>query len=91
MDRNLKTSMSMNTADGAIDLMAKLAVLIVAALLFACYGIREGHSQTLGEPSAQSSPKGRPDRVAMLRRGAADGRAAATGPAHRRSPPRAPL
>jgi hypothetical protein len=84
---NPTTSRSVQaTADGAIDLMAKLAVLIVAALLFAGYGIREGRSQTLGA-SVQMPAQGKAERQAALRSSAAERRSAISTTSQRALPP----
>lgn len=68
MDKIFTTQHDDETNDGAIDLMAKMGVLIVAGLLFAGYGIREGRSQTVESADGQATAQGRSERVAMQRR-----------------------
>ncbi len=68
MEKLFTTSTAENTTNGALELMAKLAVLIVAALLFAGYGIRDGRTQTMADPGLEAPSYARPDRLAALRR-----------------------
>jgi hypothetical protein len=88
MEKPVTVQVADNAANGAIDLMAKLAVLIVAALLFAIYGIGEGRTQPLNG-GAEPARQGKAERVAMLRRVMVDGRTAAAQPTARKVP--APL
>jgi len=66
--------------------MAKLAVLIVAGLLFAGYGIREGRTQTVAGGGVQASAQGSPDRAVMLRRLLVDPKNTTPAPAIRKAP-----
>ncbi len=68
MERIFTTESTENAAEGAIDLMAKLAVLIVAALLFAGYGIREGRTQPIQARGWQATAPAQGDKVVMLKR-----------------------
>jgi hypothetical protein len=65
---------SVDPTQGAIDLIAKLAVLIVTGLLFAGYGIREGRTQGLQTPGAQVAAQSKAERASELRRVPADRR-----------------
>lgn len=73
MEQPISAQAADDARRGAIDLMAKMAVLIVAALLFAGYGIREGQSQPVNGAKARSPTTGKAERT-TLRRAAIDGR-----------------
>ncbi len=72
MEMPVATRAAENSTSSALELMAKLAVLIIAALLFAGYGIRDGRGQTMATPGWDSKARSNPERMAALRRLAPD-------------------
>lgn len=66
------TQAAENSTEGAVDLMAKLAVLIVAGLLFAGYSIREGRPQPLDNAHRAAQALGSTGEAVMPRRFSAE-------------------
>ncbi len=87
MERIFTTQSDENASEGAVDLMAKLAVLIVAALLFAGYGIREGRTQPMQTRSWQATALVQGDKGVLLRRFATERSHAAARTARKAAPP----
>ncbi len=72
MGKAFATQATENATEGAVDLMAKLAVLIVAGLLFAGYGIRDGRTQPVDSARPTAQGQGDKGQMVLLRRFSAE-------------------